>query len=57
MAGLVPFNKKNKEISTNTGFEDFYNVLDDYFFNDWPFKEPSHMILSKLMSKIMAMNT
>ncbi|ALT80617.1 MULTISPECIES: Hsp20/alpha crystallin family protein [Bacillota] len=38
MAGLVPFNKKNKEISTNTGFEDFYNVLDDYFSNDWPFK-------------------
>ena len=38
MVGLVPFNKKNKEISTNTGFEDFYNVLDDYFSNDWPFK-------------------
>lgn len=38
MAGLIPFNKKNKEISTNTGFEDFYNVLDDYFSNDWPFK-------------------
>lgn len=38
MAGLVPFNKKNKEISTNTSFEDFYNVLDDYFSNDWPFK-------------------
>ena len=38
MAGLVPFNKKNKEISTNTGFEDFYNVLDDFFSNDWPFR-------------------
>mgnify|MGYP003592404257 FL=1 len=38
MAGLVLFNKKNKEISTNTDFEDFYNVLDDYFSNDWPFK-------------------
>lgn len=37
MARLVPFNKKNKEISTNTGFEDFYNVLDDFFSNDWPF--------------------
>ena len=35
MAGLVPFNKKSKEISTNTGFEDFYNVLDDFFSNDW----------------------
>ena len=38
MVGLVPFNKKKKEVSTNTGFEDFYNVLDDYFSNDWPFK-------------------
>ena len=38
MAGLVPFNKKNKEISTNTGFEDFYNVLDDFFSNDWPLR-------------------
>ena len=38
MAGLVLFNKKNKEISTNTDFEDFYKVLDDYFSNDWPFK-------------------
>ncbi|MFA0814755.1 MAG: Hsp20/alpha crystallin family protein [Anaerofustis sp.] len=38
MAGLVPFNKKNQEISTNTGFEDFYNVLDDFFSNDWPFR-------------------
>ena len=40
MAGLVPFNRKNKEISTNTGFEDFYNVLDDFFSNDWPFRRP-----------------
>ena len=38
MAGLVPFNRKNKEISTNTGFEDFYNVLDDFFSNDWPLR-------------------
>ncbi|MGD9577824.1 MAG: Hsp20/alpha crystallin family protein [Syntrophorhabdus sp.] len=38
MAGLVPFNKKNKEISTNNGFEDFYNVLDDFFSNDWPLR-------------------
>ena len=38
MAGLVPFNRKNKEISTTTGFEDFYNVLDDFFSNDWPFR-------------------
>lgn len=38
MTGLVPFNKKSKEISTNTGFEDFYNVLDDFFSNDWPLR-------------------
>ncbi|MCL2751853.1 MAG: Hsp20/alpha crystallin family protein [Firmicutes bacterium] len=34
MAGLVPFNRKNNELArTDTGFEDFYNMLDD-FFND-----------------------
>lgn len=38
MAGLVPFNRKNKEISTNTGIGDFYNLLDDFFSNDWPFR-------------------
>lgn len=38
MAGLVPFNKRNKEISTNTNFGDFYNVLDDFFSNDWPLR-------------------
>lgn len=38
MVGLVPFNRKNKEISTNTGIGDFYNLLDDFFSNDWPFR-------------------
>ena len=38
MAGLVPFNRKNKELSTNTGSGDLYNLLDDFFSNDWPFR-------------------
>ena len=32
MAGLVPFNRKNNDLArTATGFEDFYNMLDDFF--------------------------
>jgi len=33
MAGLVPFNRKNNAnlARTGTGFEDFYNMLDDFF--------------------------
>ena len=32
MAGLVPFNRKNTNLArTSTGFEDFYNMLDDFF--------------------------
>jgi len=30
MKGLVPFNRRNNSLM-NTGFEDFYNMLDDYF--------------------------
>ena len=30
MAGLVPFNRKNRELMAG-GFEDFYNLLDDFF--------------------------
>jgi HSP20 family protein len=30
MAGLVPFNKRGRGFMNN-GFEDFYNVLDDFF--------------------------
>lgn len=34
MAGLIPFNKKNNGL-TRTGFEDFYNMLDDFFTEGW----------------------
>lgn len=34
MAGLVPFSRRNSSLFP-TGFEDFYNLLDD-FFNDRP---------------------
>ena len=34
MTGLVPFNKKNTGL-LNTGFEDFYNMLDDFFSDSW----------------------
>lgn len=34
MTGLIPFNRRNSNLThTGAGFEDFYNVLDD-FFND-----------------------
>ncbi|KOA18643.1 hypothetical protein CLHOM_29270 [Clostridium homopropionicum DSM 5847] len=35
MAGLVPFNKKKGDL-LNTGFKDFYNMLDDFFTDNWP---------------------
>ena len=35
MAGLVPFNRR-KELTT-AGFEDFRNMLDDFFSDSWPF--------------------
>ena len=31
MAGLIPFNRRNNNGLTRTGFEDFYNMLDDFF--------------------------
>ena len=32
MPTLIPFNRKNNNLSrANTGFEDFYNMLDDFF--------------------------
>lgn len=31
MSGLTPFNRKNSLTSAGSGFEDFYNVLDDFF--------------------------
>ena len=34
MAGLIPFNRRNSALGrANTGFGDFYNIIDD-FFND-----------------------
>ncbi len=35
MAGLVPFNRRRKDLMS-TGFEDFQNMLDDFFAEDWP---------------------
>jgi HSP20 family protein len=36
MAGLIPFNRKNAGLTrTGTGFEDFYNMLDDFFSDGW----------------------
>ena len=34
MAGLVPFNRRRKDLMS-TGFDDFYNMLDDFFTEDW----------------------
>ena len=38
MVGLVPFNRRSRDLATKTGLEDFYNVLDDFFSSDWPMK-------------------
>lgn len=37
MAGLVPLNRRKADLTT-TGFEDFYNMLDDFFTDGWPVK-------------------
>jgi len=37
MAGLVPFNKRKSDLM-NVGVDDFYNVLDDFFSDAWPFR-------------------
>ncbi|NBG89455.1 Hsp20/alpha crystallin family protein [Isachenkonia alkalipeptolytica] len=34
MPGLVPFNRRRKDLM-NTEFEDFQNMLDDFFAADW----------------------
>ena len=37
MAGLIPFNLKNNNLArTNAGYEDFYNMLDDFFSDGLP---------------------
>ena len=36
MAGLIPFNRRDNSLArVNTGFEDFYNMLDDFFSDNW----------------------
>jgi HSP20 family protein len=37
MAGLIPFNRKRNDV-TNIGFEDFSNMIDDFFTGSWPFQ-------------------
>ena len=37
MAGLVPFNRRNSDL-LRTGFDDFQNMLDDFFSNDFSFR-------------------
>jgi HSP20 family protein len=35
MTGLVPFNRRDTGL-LGTGFEDFRNMLDDFFSDNWP---------------------
>ncbi|MCL2500192.1 MAG: Hsp20/alpha crystallin family protein [Defluviitaleaceae bacterium] len=36
MAGLIPLNRRgNHLMRTSTGFNDFYNMLDDFFSDNW----------------------
>ncbi len=36
MAGLIPFNRKNSSLApANSGINDFYNMLDDFFNDSW----------------------
>lgn len=36
MAGLVPFNHRNRGlVRFSPGFEDFHNMLDDFFSDNW----------------------
>ena len=37
MPGLVPFNSRRRDLA-NAGFGDFYNMLDDFFAEEWPFR-------------------
>lgn len=37
MAALIPFNKKNSN-SLSTGFDEFNNMIDDFFADGWPFR-------------------
>ena len=35
MSGLIPFNRKQNDLM-NIGFDDFSNMLDDFFTGSWP---------------------
>ena len=35
MAGLIPFNRKQNDLM-NIGFDNFSNMLDDFFTGSWP---------------------
>lgn len=35
MAGLIPFNRKRRDLM-NIGFDDFSNMIDDFFSGNWP---------------------
>jgi HSP20 family protein len=37
MANLIPFNKRNADL-LRSGFDDFHNMLDDFFAEGWPFR-------------------
>lgn len=37
MASLVPFNRRGSSL-LNGGYGDFYNMLDDFFSDNWPSK-------------------
>ncbi len=37
MSGLVPFNRRRADIMS-TGFDDFQNMLDDFFAEGWPLR-------------------
>ncbi|HCU08417.1 MAG TPA: heat-shock protein Hsp20 [Clostridiales bacterium] len=38
MTGLIPFNKGRRELMPQTSSDSFYNMLDDFFSSDWPFR-------------------
>jgi HSP20 family protein len=36
MTGLIPFNRKDSSLArADVGFENFYNMLDDFFSDNW----------------------
>ncbi|MDD2295463.1 MAG: Hsp20/alpha crystallin family protein [Eubacteriales bacterium] len=38
MTGLIPFNRGRRELTPQTSSDSFYNMLDDFFSSDWPFR-------------------